>query len=99
MKDHEYVLQLSSQARRQINRLPIKLRDAICQSIFEEILVAPFRFSKSRYQDSSYRKSSLGSIRIFIYVDEERKQILIEAVTQRKSTYGRGNFVAGTPTN
>lgn len=75
MKDHEYVLQLSSQARRQINRLPIKIRDAICQRI------------------------SLGSIRIFIYVDEERKQILIEAVTQRKSTYGRGNFVAGTPTN
>jgi hypothetical protein len=37
MKDHEYVLNLSSQARRQINRLPTKLRDVICQRIFEEI--------------------------------------------------------------
>lgn len=95
MKDHEYVLNLSSQARRQINTLPTKLRDAICQRIFEEIAVAPFRFSKRRHQDSSYRKSSLGNIRIFIRIDEEKQQIQVEAVTKRKSTYGRGNFVVG----
>jgi mRNA-degrading endonuclease RelE of RelBE toxin-antitoxin system len=95
MKAHEYVLNLSSQARRQINRLPTKLRDVICQRIFEEIAVAPFRFSRSRYQDPRYRKSSIGNIRIFIRIDEEKKQIQVEAVTKRKSTYGRGNFVAG----
>lgn len=95
MKDNEYVLQLSSQARRQINRLPIKLRDAICQRIFEEILIEPFQFSKIRYQDPRHRKSSIGNIRIFIRIDEEKKQIQVEAVTERKFTYGRGNFVVG----
>ncbi len=83
-----YRIEVSSEARRGLHRLPGKVATAIVEFITGPLADHPVRLSKPLTGElASYRSARRGDYRVLIRVDEGNHAVLVARIDHRADVY------------
>ena len=83
-----YDIQVSSEAIRDLNRLPGKAAAAVVEFMTVTLVENPQRLSKPLRGDlEGYRSARRGDYRILIRIDEDEQSVLVIRVDHRAHAY------------
>jgi mRNA interferase RelE/StbE len=82
-----YRVEVSSEARRGLRRLPGKVTAAIVEFITGPLADDPLRLSKQLDELAAYRSARRGDYRVLIRVDDANRTILVARIDHRSDVY------------
>lgn len=83
-----YRIAVTSEARRGLHRLPVKVYSAIVEFITGPLPQEPARLSKPlRNELADYRSARRGDYRVLIRVDDEDRVVLVIRIDHRADVY------------
>jgi mRNA-degrading endonuclease RelE of RelBE toxin-antitoxin system len=87
-EDIPYRVEVAGPARRDLQRLPVKIASAIIEFITGALTENPQRLSKPlRSELSAYRSARRGDYRVLLRIDNDNRAILIVAISHRAHIY------------
>ena len=89
-QDGPYRIEVDGPARRSLQRLPHKIATAIIEFTTGPLADNPHRLSKPlRGELASYRSARRGDYRVLLRIDEDRRTVLVVAISHRAHIYRR----------
>jgi len=83
-----YDIEVSSEARRGLHRLPAKAYTAIVEFITGPLATEPARLSKPlRHELADYRNARRGDYRVLIRIDDRAQVVLVIRIDHRADVY------------
>ncbi len=83
-----FAIELSSEARRGLHRLPAKIAAAIVEFVTGPLADNPARLSKPLTNElEAYRTARRGDYRVLIRIDEARRTALVVRIDHRADAY------------
>lgn len=90
MSHGPYHVEVDGPAQRNLQRLSHKIAAAIIEFITGPLADNPHRLSKPLHGElASYRSARRGDYRVLLRIDEDRRTVLIVAISHRAHIYRR----------
>jgi len=83
-----YDIEISSEARRGLHRLPAKVYTAVVEFVTGPLARQPARLSKPLHNElAEYRSARRGDYRVLIRIDEDARAVLVVRIDHRADVY------------
>lgn len=83
-----WAVEVSGEARRQLQKLPLRIAPAIVEFITGPLAANPYRLSKPLTNElAAYRSARRGDYRVMIRLDDARRTILVIRIQLRADVY------------